>query len=258
VFLSDPTTSQPTFIAPGLPTVLTFSLTVSDSFDLADPTPDEVVITITNQAPIANAGSDQSVTAGSLVTLDGSGSSDPDGHIPLSYRWTQTGGLTVILSDPTTNQPTFTAPGLSTVLTFSLVTTDSFGLADPTPDEVVVTINNQAPIADAGSDQNVIAGSLVTLDGSGSSDPDNHTPLSYGWTQTGGQAVTLSDPAASQPTFIAPSRTAVLTFNLTLSDRFGLADPTPDEVVVTVHTLNLYLPLILKSFSSSEHTTLNH
>jgi hypothetical protein len=45
----------------------------------------------TNQAPTANAGTDQTVNEGDNVKLDGSGSSDPDGTI-ASYSWTQTAG----------------------------------------------------------------------------------------------------------------------------------------------------------------------
>ena len=48
-------------------------------------------------------------TKNRIVTLDGSGSSDPDGD-PLSYAWTQVSGPTVALSDATAAQPTFTAP----------------------------------------------------------------------------------------------------------------------------------------------------
>jgi len=40
-----------------------------------------------NQAPLANAGPDQTATVGASVTLNGSGSSDPDGTI-ASYAWT--------------------------------------------------------------------------------------------------------------------------------------------------------------------------
>ena len=62
-----------------------------------------------NQAPIANAGSDQTVTEGATVTVVGSGSSDPDDGI-ASYRWSQTGGSPVTLSDPLTVNPTFVTP----------------------------------------------------------------------------------------------------------------------------------------------------
>jgi hypothetical protein len=40
----------------------------------------------TNQPPVANAGANQSVTLGSTVQLDGSGSTDPNG-LALTYQW---------------------------------------------------------------------------------------------------------------------------------------------------------------------------
>jgi hypothetical protein len=234
VTLSDPDVVMPTFNAPSDPAVLTFTLVVTDSLGLPDPTPDEAVVTITNQPPIAGAGPDQNVDTDALVTLDGSGSSDPDGDLPLAYHWTQTGGPAVTLSDPTVVMPTFTAPSDPAVLKFTLVVTDSLGLPDPTPDEVVVNIANQAPVANAEPDQAVDTNALVTLDGSGSSDPDGDLPLTYHWTQTGGPAVVLSDPDVVMPTFTAPSDSAVLTFALVVTDSLGLPDPTLDEVVVTV------------------------
>ena len=91
---------------------------------------------------------------------------------------------------------------------------------------------NRRPVADAGTggpvDQNV----TVTLDGSKSSDPDGDS-LIYGWKQTGGLLVTLSNPTAVSPTFTSPHTPGVLTFTLTVTDEHGLAS-TPDEVVMTV------------------------
>jgi PKD repeat protein len=191
-------------------------------------------ITVTNQAPVADAGDDQGVDTETSVQLDGTGSSDPDDDLPLTYLWTQTGGAAVTLSDPAVVTPTFTAPSDPAVLTFTLTVTDSLGLPDLTPDEVVVTVTNQAPVADAGDDQSVDTNTTVTLDGSGSSDPDGDLPLSYLWTQTGGPGVTLSDPAVVTPTFTAPSSPAVLTFTLAVTDKLGLAGLTPGEVVITV------------------------
>jgi PKD domain len=57
-----------------------------------------------NQAPIAHAGIDRTVIAGSLVNLDGSASFDPDGNA-ITYQWTQTGGPVVSLSSPTVVNP---------------------------------------------------------------------------------------------------------------------------------------------------------
>src|SRR5215472_16421089 len=70
--------------------------------------------------PTAVAGAAQTVNKHAAVTLDGSGSRDPQG-LALTYAWSQTGGTTVALSDATSARPTFTAPGVSGKLTFSLV-----------------------------------------------------------------------------------------------------------------------------------------
>ncbi|MBN2006513.1 MAG: FG-GAP repeat protein, partial [Anaerolineae bacterium] len=229
-----PNLSVTTFSAPSDPAMLTFTLTITDSLGLPGPTPDEVVVNVDNQTPTAHAGNDQSVSTLALIVLDGSGSSDPDGDLPLTYGWTQTGGPNASFT-PALSVTTFTAPGDPAVLTFTLTVTDSLNLPDPTPDEMVVTVNNQPPVADAGSNQSVEPDTLVTLDGSTSSDPDGDYPLSYFWRQTGGPPVTLNNPTSPGPAFIAQSDPAVLTFTLTVTDSLGLPDPTPDEVVVTVN-----------------------
>ena len=87
-------------------------------------------IAVVNQPPVANAGPDQTVRANALVTLNGSGSSDPDGGI-ASYQWQQMSGPTVQLSDSAVVTPTFTAPDVGkagTSLTFRLTVTDNGGL----------------------------------------------------------------------------------------------------------------------------------
>jgi uncharacterized repeat protein (TIGR01451 family) len=117
------------------------------------------------------------------------------------------------------------------------------------------TTYNQPPLANAGLAQTVNTNALVTLDGSGSNDPDGHLPLTYGWTQTGGPAVTLSNPAAVAPTFSAPSNSAVLTFTLAVTDSLGLSGPTSDEVVITVEGCNIYLPLVVRQDESSAAQT---
>ena len=64
-----------------------------------------------NNPPVAQAGPAQSVTVGTVVTLDGSASADADGD-PLTYAWTLTtrpAGSAATLSGPATPRPTFTA-----------------------------------------------------------------------------------------------------------------------------------------------------
>lgn len=98
-----------------------------------------VTTVVTNHAPTAHAGMTQTVTLGDMVQLDGSGSSDPDGH-ELTYLWAQIGGTPAMtLSNNTAVTPTFTATTVG-VFTFTLTVTDSYGLASPTVSTVVIFV----------------------------------------------------------------------------------------------------------------------
>ncbi|MBL6771487.1 MAG: BspA family leucine-rich repeat surface protein [Rhizobiales bacterium] len=192
-------------------------------------------------APVADAGSNQTVSSAATVTLDGSGSSDADGN-SITYAWSQTSGTSVTLSSSTASQPTFTAPTIdsdntSYELVFSLTVTDSTGRVS-SADTVTITVSNNAPTANAGPDQTVAAGATVTLDGTGSSDADSNS-LTYAWTQTSGTTVTLSSTTVSQPTFTAPTAvsTATLIFSLVVTDSIGDAS-SADTVTITVNPLD--------------------
>ncbi len=76
-----------------------------------------------NNTPIANAGINQAVALNVGVTLNGSGSSDPDGDT-ITYSWVQTSGTSITLSDTTVVSPTFTAPGAGTSIVFELTVSD--------------------------------------------------------------------------------------------------------------------------------------
>ena len=72
--------------------------------------PNSVTITSDNVAPVANAGPDQGgIAPGTLVTLNGSGSSDANGD-PLTYSWSlsKPAGSAAVLSSTTSVSPTFT------------------------------------------------------------------------------------------------------------------------------------------------------
>ncbi len=93
-----------------------------------------------NAPPVADAGADQEVTAGDPVLLDGSGSTDPDGHI-TSYSWTQLSGTTVPLDDAHQAIARFDAPDVKEqeILTFRLTVVDDDRAASEDDVDVTVT-----------------------------------------------------------------------------------------------------------------------
>ena len=82
---------------------------------------------------------------------------------------------------------------------------------------------NDAPMANAGADQQVTEGATVTLDGSASRDPEGEA-LTYNWVQNFGATVSLSNATDQSPTFTAPTQLAsdaVLVFSLRVTDARG-------------------------------------
>jgi hypothetical protein len=150
---------------------------------------DQLTVTSANPAPIADAGPDQTVDEGQTVTLDGSGSSDPNSTAPLGYEWVQTGGSPSLSLSPTDDaQLSFTAPDVDgeQTLTFELTVTDNDGKTGT--DEVAVTITDLDAPADAL--YRVNAGGAEYTDGDGNTwEADNYF--------TDGQvAPTVSEPIA--------------------------------------------------------------
>ncbi len=130
----------------------TITVTVTDADNATATETFILTVNAINDSPIANAGSDQSVDEGAPVTLDGSGSTDPDDGI-ASYLWEQTGGTSVTLSDATEVQPTFTLPDVGPdgeSLAFQLTVTDNGGLEDSDTCVVNVTTGGEGGSAGAG------------------------------------------------------------------------------------------------------------
>ncbi len=187
----------------------------------------------TNIAPIADAGPDQQLAALSVVTLDGSGSSDPNGD-SLSYQWefvSSSTGTEPALTDADQAQATFTLPRevLGSSYTFRLTVTD-----DGTPplsdvDESLVTIlsiPNQAPIADISGPATARPGEAIVLDGSGSSDPDNDPITAYAWAFDISSASFPLPGAVDEQTLdvVFPGglmQPTTYTFTLQVTDSFG-------------------------------------
>jgi hypothetical protein len=239
VVIANPAAAQNSFTAPAVGpagAALTFEVTVSDSAGLS--AVDTCIVNVVNadQPPDAIVGPDQTVSPYSIVTLDGSQSTDMQGS-GLASQWRQIGGTAVVLSTPQSAKPTFVAPEVNsggTALVFRLTVTDGLGLESTQTSIVNVTSDDVPPVAVTGADQTTGAGVVVTLDGSNSSDSGGGI-ASYWWRQTSGFPVTLSDPRTVKPTFTAPapgSDSSPLTFELTVTDSGGLKARAVQTVTV--------------------------
>jgi LmbE family N-acetylglucosaminyl deacetylase len=170
--------------------------------------------------------SDDQITAGTLTFSDGS--SVAFGSLPN----TGSTGLTVSFPARATTSLKVTVTGVTgTTLNIGLSEIEAWG-ASTTP--------ARNPVAAAGPAQKVASGQTVTLDGSGSSDPEGGS-LTYKWTQTSGPTVALSSTTVAKPTFKAPTGPATLGFSLTVSSggRTSAASTVAVEVAAPAATSNV-------------------
>jgi LmbE family N-acetylglucosaminyl deacetylase len=179
---------------------------------------------------VADAGDLQETTPNASVTLDGSASSIEGGG-PLSYEWEQTKGPHVTLGGANTAEPSFTAPNHPTLLTFSLVVSGNLLVSEADTVMVRVPSSDPSPVAIVGPPQEVGSGTSVALSGSESFDP-NSLALEYAWIQTGGPLVALSGASTSEPSFLAPTGPATLTFHLVVSNGEQTSSPATQTVTV--------------------------
>jgi hypothetical protein len=191
-----------------------------------------------NTPPVADAGPDQSVHAGTVVTVDGSGSSDPDENYPLTFSWQITsvpqGSLTELWDADTVN-PTF-IPDVMGNYVVDLIVTDAKG-AQSTSDSVLVSTWNTPPVADAGGDQVLLyLNSTVQLgtDPSRQSYDDDGDDITYLWTistKPEGSTAALDDPTSATPTFQA-DKYGMYEITVVVTDSFG-AQSEPDAMTVS-------------------------
>ncbi len=153
--------------------------------------------------PASNAGAPQLVPVGATVRLDGSRSTNAGGG-PLTYLWSfvsRPASSAAALNNPTAPVASFSVdqPGAYVV---QLAVSDGTTVSNS---QVTIATDVTPPIADAGPGQVVVAGAVVHLNGSASSDPDGDR-LSFQWSLVSlpaGSQTSISDPAAVAPTFVA-------------------------------------------------------
>ena len=175
---------------------------------------------LSGQPPVADAGADQriNILRGS-IDLDGSGSRDPEGKA-LAYSWSvifQPAGSSVSFTDSTAAATSFT---FDTEGTYEIMLTVDDGYNSSSDLVTVDVAGNTGPTADAGTDREVTAGDIVTLDGSGSLDQDGDS-LIYTWTQILGPAIGTGTLTGAHPAFTAPSEVCTLAYDLRVDDGAG-------------------------------------
>ncbi|MHC4437234.1 MAG: PKD domain-containing protein, partial [Planctomycetota bacterium] len=197
--------------------------------------------------PAADAGPDQHVAEPQLITLDGSGSYVYDPCSFLEYEWDQLVGPAVELTNPTGMHPTF-MPEVEGEYWFELVVIGEDDFSEP--DEVLILVGNQLPVIDVGPNQISPVSGRVTLDGTGSYDPDIIDKLSYKWTQLEGPEVTLRNADTATPYFLCPEE-GTYVFELVVTD--GLVDSEPRLIEVKTVTVTNNQHNLEPSFNTEEY-----
>jgi hypothetical protein len=202
-----------------------------------------------NKPPIAVAGPDQIITLPTdSVLLDGRMSSDPDGSIS-NYFWTKISGP----ASSDINKPADSVTKVKALVAgnylFELKVTDNGGLSAKDTMRVIVDsviITNHPPIANAGVDQTItLPTNSVTLDGSGSSDPDNNI-LSYAWKKISGPSSLNIVNASAVQTQVTSFAQGTYMFELNVTDAGGLFSNDTMQVIVNPAT-STNLPPIAKA-----------
>jgi hypothetical protein len=215
-----------------------YQLTVTDnSGDSGSALTKVIVLTAPNIIPVANAGTNQSITApANSVNLNGSSSYDPDGSI-VGYSWvTVSGPGSITISN--SNMATPSVVGLLTgVYIFQLTVTDNSGAT--AMDQVTVVVNpapvlpNQAPVANAGTNQTITQPeNSLSLNGSSSFDPDG-TITGYNWTQISGPSTSVISGGNTATPTVSQLTIGQYVYQLSVTDNNGATNT--DQVTITVN-----------------------
>jgi len=196
-----------------------------------------------DHVPVAHCGRPlQKVTVGDDVTLDGLRSYDPDGLFLVNHEWTQVSGPEDVPITGAGDATATVTPMVEGAYVFQLRVQDSPNHELPYAREhwskgcttvvQAIALGNLPPVADAGEGVVMRQGGQVTLDGTGSDDPDGDE-LSFTWRQLGGPRVEMLEAETATPSFGACTP-GLYQFELVVND--GLTDSLPTDVWVSIHS----------------------
>lgn len=230
-----------------------FKLTVTDNDGATGS--DQVTVTVkaatnNNKSPVANAGSNLTITLpATTAQLSGSASNDPDGTI-ASYVWTQVSGpITALLSSSSAVNPSANKLSEAGTYVFRLTVTDNDGAT--ANDQVTVTVKaatatkpptSTAPVANAGGAV-TIAQPRNSIDATAAASTDTDGKITdYLWTQVSGPTTaSIVSPRSVKTDLNRLTYVGVYVFRLIVTNDKGqtatddlkvTVDPNPSNVLV--------------------------
>ncbi len=208
-----------------------FTFKANDGVSDSVPATVTVVVTPVNDKPVAQNSSVSVVknqaTAIALIGTD----VDLDPLIYVPAAKSKMGGTVKLTgNNSVTYTPKYNFVGADS---FTFKVTDPGKAVSPLATVNINVVNNTAPIANAGNDQQVGEGVSVTLNGGGT-DADGDK-LTYSWKQTAGAVnVELVGTDTATPSFIVPQISAYTTLTFTLTVNDGRGGTAQDSVDVSV------------------------
>ncbi|KAA9039312.1 T9SS type A sorting domain-containing protein [Ginsengibacter hankyongi] len=195
-----------------------------------------------NQAPVANAGSDGSITLPTnTVTLSGSGT-DADGTIS-SYKWTQVSGPSFAIITSPNSATTSVSSMIQGTYKFQLQVTDNNGATGEDTVQISVISStsfsgNIAPVADAGGDGSItLPTNSVPLTGTGT-DSDG-TVVGFQWSQVSGPSTASIVSPNTAATMVTGLIAGVYQFKFQVTDNDGALGTSTVNITVTNSSNNI-------------------
>jgi PKD repeat protein len=188
-----------------------------------------------DNSPVANAGADVTITAGSSVTFNGGASTDDNGISLYSWDFDSTNGIQTDATGKTVSR-VFNTAGKFTV---TLTVTDTIG--QKSSDTLIVTVNalivsppvvsspDGLPVANAGADVTITAGSSVAFNGGASTDDKGISLYSWDFDSTNG----IQSDATGKTVSRVFTTAGKFTVTLTVTDTIG--QKSFDTLIVTVN-----------------------